>query len=79
MTQPLFYFLLGIGASLLALCLLGAYLEYSDKDQEMEEVEAEPVHSEEDTALANFLQDKQAVNEAYLSAQAQLLKQLRKS
>ena len=79
MTQPLFYFLLGIGASLLALCLLGAYLEYSDKNQEMEEVEAEPVHSEEDTALANFLQDKQAVNEAYLSAQAQLLKQLRKS
>ena len=79
MTQPLFYFLLGIGASLLALCLLGAYLEYSDKDQEMEEVEAELVHSEEDTALANFLQDKQAVNEAYLSAQAQLLKQLRKS
>lgn len=79
MTQPLFYFLLGIGASLLALCLLGAYLEYSDKDQEMEEVEAEPVYSEEDTALANFLQDKQAVNEAYLSAQAQLLKQLRKS
>ncbi|CYW25300.1 TPA: hypothetical protein ACIRHY_001960 [Streptococcus suis] len=79
MTQPLFYFLLGIGASLLALCLLGAYLEYSDKDQEMEEVEAEPVYSEEDIALANFLQDKQAVNEAYLSAQAQLLKQLRKS
>ena len=79
MTQPLFYFLLGVGASLLALCLLGAYLEYSDKDQEMEEVEAEPVYSEEDTALANFLQDKQAVNEAYLSAQAQLLKQLRKS
>ncbi|WP_449455897.1 hypothetical protein [Streptococcus suis] len=79
MTQPLFYFLLGIGESLLALCLLGAYLEYSDKDQEMEEVEAEPVYSEEDTALANFLQDKQAVNEAYLSAQAQLLKQLRKS
>ncbi|MBO4126549.1 hypothetical protein [Streptococcus suis] len=79
MTQPLFYFLLGIGASLLALCLLGAYLEYSDKDQEAEEVEAEPVYSEEDIALANFLQDKQAVNEAYLSAQAQLLKQLRKS
>ena len=79
MTQPLFYFLLGIGASLLALCLLGAYLEYSDKDQEMEEVEAELVYSEEEIVLANFLQDKQAVNEAYLSAQAQLLKQLRKS
>lgn len=77
MTQPLFYFLLGVGASLLALCLLGAYLEYSDKDQEMEEVEAELVYSEEEIALANFLQDKQAVNEAYLSAQAQLLKQLR--
>lgn len=79
MTQPLFYFLLGVGASLLALCLLGAYLEYSDKDQEMEEVEAELVYSEEEIVLANFLQDKQAVNEAYLSAQAQLLKQLRKS
>ncbi|HEL1761950.1 TPA: hypothetical protein TXT63_001630 [Streptococcus suis] len=79
MTQPLFYFLLGVGASLLALCLLGAYLEYSDKDQEMEEVEAGLVYSEEEIALANFLQDKQAVNEAYLSAQAQLLKQLRNS
>lgn len=79
MTQPLVYFLLGIGASLLALCLLGAYLEYSDKDQEAEEVEAEPVYSEDDIALANFLQDKQAVNEVCLSAQVQLLKQLRKS
>lgn len=79
MAQPLFYFLLGVGASLLALCLFGAYLEYSDKDQEAEDVEAEPVYSEEEIALANFLQDKQAVNEAYLSAQAQLLKQLRKS
>ncbi|MDW8742541.1 hypothetical protein Q7W37_05770 [Streptococcus suis] len=79
MAQPLFYFLLGVGTSLLALCLLGAYLEYSDKDQEAEDVEAEPVYSEEEIALANFLQDKQAVNEAYLSAQAQLLKQLRKS
>lgn len=79
MTQPLSYFLLGVGTSILALCLLGAYLEFTDKDQKTEEVEAEPVYSEEDITLANFLQDKQAVNEAYLSAQAQLLKQLRKS
>ena len=78
MTQPLFYFLLGVGASILALCLLGIYLEFTDKDQKIEEVEAEPIYSEEDIALANFLQDKQAVNEAYLSAQTQLLKQLRK-
>ena len=68
MTQPLMYFLLGVGASILALCLFGAYLEYIDKDQETKEV-----------ALANFLQDKQAVNEAYLAAQNQLLKQLLKS
>lgn len=79
MTQPLFYFLLGVGASLLALCLLGAYLECTNKDQEAEEAESELVYSEEEIALANFLQDKQAVNEAYLSAQVQLLKQLRKS
>ena len=79
MTQPLFDFLLGVGASILALCLLGIYLEFTDKDQKTEEVEAEPIYSEEDIALANFLQDKQAVNEAYLSAQTQLLKQLRKS
>lgn len=79
MTQPLFYFLLGVGASILALCLLGIYLEFTDKDQKTEEVEVEPIYSEEDIALANFLQDKQAVNEAYLSAQTQLLKQLRKS
>jgi hypothetical protein len=79
MTQPLLYFLLGVGASILALCLFGAYLEYIDKDQETKEVEAELVYSEEEIALANFLQDKQAVNEAYLAAQNQLLKQLRKS
>ena len=79
MTQPLFYFLLGVGASILALCLLGIYQEFTDKDQKTEEVEVEPIYSEEDIALANFLQDKQAVNEAYLSAQTQLLKQLRKS
>ena len=78
MTQPLLYFLLGVGASILALCLFGAYLEYVDKDQDAKEVDAEPVYSEEEIALANFLQDKQAVNEAYLSAQVQLLKQLRK-
>lgn len=79
MTQPLMYFLLGVGASILALCLFGAYLEYIDKDQETKEVEAKPVYSEEEIALANFLQDKQAVNEAYLAAQNQLLKQLLKS
>ena len=43
MTQPLFYFLLGVGASILALCLLGIYLEFTDKDQKTEEVEAEPI------------------------------------
>lgn len=37
-----------------------------------------PVYTEEEIALAQFLEQKQALNEAYLSAQADLLKEFRK-
>ena len=37
-----------------------------------------PVYTEEEIELAQFLEKRQAVNEAFLSAQAELLKELRK-
>ncbi|KXT68816.1 hypothetical protein SGODD07_02016 [Streptococcus gordonii] len=37
-----------------------------------------PVYTQEEIELAHFLERKQAVNEAFLSAQADLLKEFRK-
>lgn len=37
-----------------------------------------PVYTEEEIEIAQFLEKRQAVNEAFLSAQAELLKELRK-
>ena len=37
-----------------------------------------PVYTEEEIELAQFLEKRQAINEAFLSAQAELLKELRK-
>lgn len=38
-----------------------------------------PVYTDEEIALAQFLEDRQAINEAFLSAQAELLKEFRNS
>lgn len=38
-----------------------------------------PVYTDEEIALAQFLEERQAINEAFLSAQAELLKEFRNS
>ena len=56
------------------------YLDSQSKKQPVKEKNENlpPVYTEEEIELAQFLESRQAINEAFLSAQAELLKELRK-
>ena len=68
---------LGFVAGVIALLV---YLDSQSKKQPVKEKNKNlpPVYTEEEIELAQFLEKRQAVNEAFLSAQAELLKELRK-
>ena len=68
---------LGFMAGVIALLV---YLDSQSKKQPVKEKNKKlpPVYTEEEIELAQFLESRQAVNEAFLSAQAELLKELRK-
>ena len=68
---------LGFVAGVIALLV---YLDSQSKKQPFKEKNKNlpPVYTEEEMELAQFLESRQAVNEAFLSAQAELLKELRK-
>ena len=68
---------LGFLAGIIALLV---YLDSQSKKQPVKEKNENlpPVYTEEEIELAQFLEKRQAVNEAFLSAQAELLKELRK-
>ena len=68
---------LGFVAGVIALLV---YLDSQSKKQLVKEKNKNlhPVYTEEEIELAQFLEKRQAVNEAFLSAQAELLKELRK-
>ena len=70
-------FALGFVASIIALLV---YLDSQSKKQHVKEKNKNllPVYTEEEIELAQFLESRQAINEAYLSAQVELLKELRK-
>lgn len=64
--------LVGLGLSLVLL-LTAIWIFYDEYD----EVDGQaPTYSQEDMDLAEFLETRQAVNEDFLSAQNQLLKEL---
>lgn len=68
---------LGFVAGVIALLV---YLDSQSKKQSVKEKNKNlpPVYTEKEIELAQFLEKRQAVNEAFLSAQAELLKELRK-
>ena len=68
---------LGFVAGVIALLI---YLDSQSKKQPVKEKNENlpPVYTEEEIELAQFLESRQAINEAFLSAQAELLKELRK-
>ena len=70
-------FALGFVAGVIALLV---YLDSQSKKQPVKEKNKNlpPVYTEEEIELAQFLESRQAINEAYLSAQVELLKELRK-
>ena len=70
-------FALGFVAGVIALLV---YLDSQSKKQPFKEKNKNlpPVYTEEEIELAQFLESRQAVNEVFLSAQAELLKELRK-
>lgn len=70
-------FAIGFVASIIALLV---YLDSQSKKQPVKEKNKNlpPVYTEEEIELAQFLESRQAINEAYLSAQVELLKELRK-
>lgn len=70
-------FALGFVAGVIALLV---YLDSQSKKQPVKEKNKNlpPVYTEEEIELAQFLESRQAVNEAFLSAQAELLKELHK-
>lgn len=70
-------FALGFVAGVIALLV---YLDSQSKKQPVKEKNKNlpPVYTEEEIELAQFLESRQAVNEAFLSAQAELLKELQK-
>lgn len=70
-------FALGFVSGVIALLI---YLDSQSKKQPVKEKNTNlpPVYTEEEIELAQFLESRQAVNEAFLSAQAELLKELRK-
>ena len=68
---------LGFVAGVIALLV---YLDSQSKKQPIKEKNKNipPFYTEEEIELAQFLESRQAINEAFLSAQAELLKELRK-
>ena len=68
---------LGFLAGIIALLV---YLDSQSKKQPVKEKNENlpPVYTEEEIELAQFLESRQAINEVFLSAQAELLKELRK-
>ncbi|MDO4902458.1 MAG: hypothetical protein Q4A21_02825 [bacterium] len=63
-----------LGAGLLF--LLGLFLIALGEEEERKQAEQLETYSQEDLALAEFLETRQAVNEDFLKAQNQLLKEL---
>ncbi|CYV67689.1 TPA: hypothetical protein U1V26_001505 [Streptococcus suis] len=59
------------GVALLLISSLGTYLESFDKEKESS-------YTEEEIALAEFLEKRQAINDTYLSAHAELLRHLKR-
>ena len=68
--------LFGIFCSILSIVLFVYYI--LNQPDEPEETSGSS-YTEEEIILARFLEDKQAINEAFLSAQAELLKELQNS
>ena len=68
---------LGFVAGVIALLV---YLDSQSNKQPVKEKNKNlpPVYTEEEIELAQFLESRQAINEVFLSAQAELLKELRK-
>ncbi|HEL2076467.1 hypothetical protein [Streptococcus suis] len=56
------------GVVLLFISVLGAYFEALDKENQ-------PSYTEEEIALAEYLEKKQAINGIYLEAVAEILRQ----
>ena len=56
------------------------YLDSQSKKQPVKEKNKNlpPVYTEEEIELAQFLEKRQAINEAFLSAQVELLKEIQK-
>lgn len=70
-------FALGFVAGIVAFL---AYIDFQSKEKpaKLKTEDLPPIYTEEEIELAQFLESRQAVNEAFLSAQAKLLKELRK-
>ncbi|CYU49913.1 TPA: hypothetical protein TXT45_000340 [Streptococcus suis] len=64
--------LIGLGLSLILL-LTAVWIFYDECDEQDRQV---PTYSQEDMTLAEFLETRQAINEEFLAAQNQLLKEL---
>lgn len=58
------------------LFLLGLFLIALSEEEEEKQAKQLETYSQEDLALAEFLETRQAVNEDFLKAQNQLLKEL---
>lgn len=61
---------------LAVLFLLGLFLITLSEEEERKQIEQLETYSQEDLALLEFLETRQAVNEDFLKAQNQLLKEL---
>ncbi|ATZ03900.1 hypothetical protein [Streptococcus suis] len=62
-----------------ALCILGlALITLMDEEEELQESETFDFFTEEELALAEFLETRQAINEDFLVAQKELLDTLKR-
>lgn len=67
---------LGFVAGVIA-CLMYLFSQDEKKPAKVNTENLPPVYTQEEIELAHFLERKQAINEAFLSAQADLLKEFR--
>ena len=79
MNELILPIIFAVSLGFVAIALL-VYLDSQSKKQPVKEKNKNlpPVYTEEEIELAQFLESRQAINEAFLSAQAELLKELRK-
>lgn len=68
---------LGFVAGVIA-CVVYLVSKDEEKPSKAKTENLPPVYTQEEIELAHFLESKQAINEAFLSAQAELLKEFRK-